>query len=140
MGAEAGEGPAEIAEGIDTDRPAGRHDPKQRRHTMSALAAASEEAIEFADNSMEMISYYAILGSAELAKERGVYGTYAGSKWSKGYLPIDTLKLLEKEKVAVVPGNAFGKVGEGYIRCSFATSMENLKESMRRINRFIKGV
>ena len=62
------------------------------------ISYASEEAIEFADNSMEMVSYYAILASTELAKERGVYGSYAGSKWSKGYLPIDTLKLLEKER------------------------------------------
>ena len=59
---------------------------------------ASHEAVEFADKSMEMISYYAILASSELAKERGTYQTYKGSKWDRGYLPIDTIDLLEKER------------------------------------------
>ncbi len=59
---------------------------------------ASHEAVEFADRSMEVISYYAILSSAELAKERGAYSTYKGSKWDRGLLPIDTIKLLAKER------------------------------------------
>ncbi len=59
---------------------------------------SSQEAVEFADRSMEMISYYAILASTELAAERGTYETYAGSKWERGLLPIDTLELLEKER------------------------------------------
>ncbi|MCP4129430.1 MAG: aminotransferase class I/II-fold pyridoxal phosphate-dependent enzyme [bacterium] len=46
------------------------------------------------------------------------------------------LQLLDKKKVAVVPGSVFGSAGEGHIRCSFATSMENLKESMKRIAEF----
>jgi aminotransferase len=46
------------------------------------------------------------------------------------------LGLLDRKKVAVVPGNVFGKSGEGHIRCSFATSMENLKESMKRIEEY----
>jgi ribonucleoside-diphosphate reductase alpha chain len=62
------------------------------------LSYASHEAVEFADRSMEMISYYAILSSAELAKERGAYPSYKGSKWERGYLPIDTIDLLEKER------------------------------------------
>jgi aminotransferase len=45
--------------------------------------------------------------------------------------------LLEEEKVALVPGTAFGACGEGFVRCAYATSMENLKEAMRRIQRFI---
>ena len=51
-------------------------------------------------------------------------------------------ELLIQEKVAVVPGNVFGECGEGYIRCSYAASMEQLQESMKRIQRFIrtKGV
>ncbi len=48
------------------------------------------------------------------------------------------LALLEEEKVAVVPGTAFGGCGEGFVRCAYATSMENLKEAMRRIRRFIE--
>jgi aminotransferase len=46
------------------------------------------------------------------------------------------LKLLHEEKVAVVPGNAFGACGEGFVRCAYATSLENIKEAMRRIGRF----
>lgn len=65
---------------------------------MMNISYASHEAVKFADNSMEMISYYAILASSELAKERGTYSSYKGSKWDKGLLPIDTLDLLEKER------------------------------------------
>lgn len=49
-------------------------------------------------------------------------------------------KLLMEEKVAVVPGNAFGDCGEGYIRCSYATSAKNLEEALHRINRFIDNL
>lgn len=58
------------------------------------LPYASPEAVEFADASMEAISYFAILASSELAKERGTYHTYKGSLWDKGILPIDSLNLL----------------------------------------------
>ena len=57
---------------------------------------ASEEAVEFADLSMEVISYYAISASAELAAERGRYESYEGSLWDQGILPIDSLKKLEE--------------------------------------------
>lgn len=59
---------------------------------------ASERCVAFADESMEAISYAAILASAELAKERGTYQTYKGSKWERGILPIDTIALLEAER------------------------------------------
>ena len=59
---------------------------------------ASEEALKFADESMEHIAYAAILASAELAKERGPYSSYPGSKWDRGLLPQDTLELLEQER------------------------------------------
>jgi ribonucleoside-diphosphate reductase alpha chain len=62
------------------------------------MSYASHEAVEFADESMELISYYAILASSELAKERGTYSTYKGSKWHRGLLPIDTLELLKQER------------------------------------------
>ena len=48
------------------------------------------------------------------------------------------LKLLDEENVAVVPGTAFGECGEGYVRCAYATSMDNLKEAMVRIKRFVE--
>ncbi len=62
------------------------------------ISYASHEAVKFADNCMEMISYYAILASSELAKERGTYESYKGSKWDRGLLPIDTIALHEKER------------------------------------------
>ena len=62
------------------------------------ISYASQEAVEFSDMSMEAISYYAILASTELAKERGTYSSYEGSKWSKGLLPIDTIKLLQENR------------------------------------------
>lgn len=58
----------------------------------------SEAAVDFADRSMEIVSYSAILASAQLAKERGAYETYKGSKWDRGLLPMDTLDLLEQER------------------------------------------
>lgn len=59
---------------------------------------ASPEAVEFADSSMELISYYAIEASCDLAKERGSYSTYEGSLWSKGILPIDSISLLQQAR------------------------------------------
>jgi len=58
----------------------------------------SPEAVQFADNSMELISYYAIEASCELAKERGPYSSYQGSLWSQGILPIDSIELLAKTR------------------------------------------
>ncbi len=62
------------------------------------ISYASEEAVEFADRSMEAISYFAILASSDLAKERGTYASYDGSKWDRGLLPIDTVDVLEEER------------------------------------------
>lgn len=62
------------------------------------ISYASDAAVEFADRSMEMISYYAILASTELAAEREKYPSYEGSKWSRGLLPIDTVALLASER------------------------------------------
>ena len=62
------------------------------------IAYGSEEAVTFADRSMEAISYYAIDASSKLAKERGSYASFSGSLWSQGILPIDSLKNLEQER------------------------------------------
>ena len=59
---------------------------------------ASEQAVEFADVSMEMISYYAVSASAELAEERDRYDSYEGSLWDQGVLPIDSLKILRETR------------------------------------------
>lgn len=63
---------------------------------------ASETALDFADRSMEAISYYALLASAQLAADRGRYESYKGSKWDRGLLPIDTLDLLETERGSTI--------------------------------------
>ncbi len=62
------------------------------------LAYASEAAVAFADQSMELVSYYAIAASARLAEERGAYSSFQGSLWSQGILPIDSIGLLEHER------------------------------------------
>ncbi len=62
------------------------------------IGYASQEAVEFADQSMEAISYFAISASSRLAAERGAYSTYQGSKWDRGLLPIDTVSLLQQER------------------------------------------
>lgn len=63
----------------------------------------SEEAIKFNDELMEAVSYHTIHASSELARERGSYETYQGSKWSRGILPLDTLDLLEQERGVGIP-------------------------------------
>ncbi len=62
----------------------------------SKMAYASETAVEFADRSMEAVSYYAIKASSNLAVERGKYSSFDGSLWSQGILPIDSIDILEK--------------------------------------------
>jgi ribonucleoside-diphosphate reductase alpha chain len=62
------------------------------------LCFDSEEAVEFSDEVMEFISYHAILASSELAREKGPYESYHGSKWERGIFPLDTLGLLEEER------------------------------------------
>jgi aminotransferase len=47
-------------------------------------------------------------------------------------------KLLIEEKVAVIPGSAFGECGEGYIRCCYATSLADIEEALARMGRFVK--
>ncbi len=59
---------------------------------------ASQQAVEFADTSMEAVCYYAYWASTELARERGKYSSYKGSLWDQGILPLDTLTLLEKAR------------------------------------------
>ncbi len=58
----------------------------------------SVEAVNFSDEMMEFISYNAILGSSLLAKEKGTYSSYKGSKWDRNLFPIDTLSMMEEER------------------------------------------
>lgn len=61
----------------------------------------SDAAVEFADRSMEAISYNAISASVDLAEERGRYATFEGSLWSKGILPIDSIRLMEEARPGI---------------------------------------
>lgn len=67
---------------------------------MLRIPYASEEAMQFADRSMEAIAYYAYWASSDMAVERGKYSSYEGSLWSKGILPPDSLKLLSDSRGA----------------------------------------
>ncbi|HPQ26090.1 MAG TPA: ribonucleoside-diphosphate reductase subunit alpha [Gammaproteobacteria bacterium] len=62
------------------------------------LPYASQEAVDFADRSMEAVSYYAIQASTDLAEERGRYQSFEGSLWSQGILPIDSLARLAEQR------------------------------------------
>ncbi|QAU33520.1 ribonucleoside-diphosphate reductase subunit alpha [Janthinobacterium sp. 17J80-10] len=65
---------------------------------MMRVPYASQDAVAFADSSMEAVCYYAYWASTELAEERGRYSSYQGSLWDRGILPQDSLKLLAEER------------------------------------------
>lgn len=92
------------------------------------IAYSSQEAINFADTSMEAISYYAIQASCELAKERGTYSTFQGSLWSQGILPIDSIEILAKNR-----GDNYIKVDRSQT-LDWASLREQAKKGMRNSN------
>jgi ribonucleoside-diphosphate reductase alpha chain len=75
------------------------------------LPYGSEEAVEFADRSMEAVAYYSYWASTDLAEERGRYASYKDSLWDRGILPQDTLELLRDER-------------GGYVEIDMAESMD----------------
>ncbi|HMR55034.1 MAG TPA: ribonucleoside-diphosphate reductase subunit alpha [Candidatus Doudnabacteria bacterium] len=76
----------------------------------------SEEMVKLADYSQEAISYYAILASTQLAKERGAYASFRGSKWDRGILPVDTIALLERERGTEIPVSREAKMDWSIVR------------------------
>ena len=82
---------------------------------------ASQEAVEFADRSMEAVCYYAYWASSELAQERGRYSTYRGSLWDRGILPQDTLKLLADARGGYVEVDASETMDWAALRAQIAT-------------------
>lgn len=70
----------------------------------------SSEAVNFSDNLMEFISYHSILTSSKLAKEKGMYESFKGSKWDRGIFPVDTVALLEQERGIATGIIAAGKL------------------------------
>ena len=89
---------------------------------------SSEEAVEFNDEFMEAICYYAYEASSDLANERGTYSSYRGSKWDRGLLPQDTLDLLEKERGGTVDVPKTSKMDWSIVRDKIA------KHGMRNSN------
>jgi len=86
------------------------------------LPYASQDAVAFADHSMEVLSYYTIQTSSELAEERGRYPSFDGSLWSRGILPIDSIALL-----------AAGR--DGYLQMDTSTTLDwqGLRERVQTV-------
>ncbi len=83
---------------------------------LKGIPFASQPAVEFNDEAMEAIAYYAYEASADLAAERGTYSTYQGSKWSRGLLPQDTIDLLAEERGVPVDVPRGGKMDWAPVR------------------------
>ena len=88
----------------------------------------SDKAVEFSDEIMETIAYYAYEISSDLAAERGTYKSYPGSKWDRGLFPQDTLKLLEQERGLSLPFSHGGKLDWSSLRDKVS------KQGMRNSN------
>jgi len=86
------------------------------------LSFKSDAAVDFNDEFMEAIAYYAYGASAELAAERGTYSTYKGSKWSRGILPQDSLDILEDERGLEIKVPRGGKMDWRPVREKISTS------------------
>ena len=83
---------------------------------LKGIPFASQPAVEFNDEAMEAIAYYAYEASADLAAERGTYSSYQGSKWSRGLLPQDTIDLLAEERGVPVDVPRGGKMNWAPVR------------------------
>lgn len=92
------------------------------------LSFASEEAVNFNDEFMEAVAYYAYGASSDLAAERGTYSTYRGSKWDRGILPQDSIDILEDERGEEVTVPRGGKMDWRPVRDKI------LKHGMRNSN------
>jgi ribonucleoside-diphosphate reductase alpha chain len=84
------------------------------------ISFASEAAVEFNDEIMEAVAYYAYETSADLAAERGTYSTYKGSKWDRGLLPQDTVDLLEQERGEAIEVKRGGRMDWAPVRAKIA--------------------
>ena len=95
---------------------------------LKGIPFASDAAVEFNDEAMEAIAYYAYEASSDIAAERGTYSTYKGSKWDRGLLPQDTLDLLEQERGVKVEVPRGGRMDWAPVRAKIA------KHGMRNSN------
>ena len=92
------------------------------------ISFSSQDAVEFNDEFMEAICYYAYEASSDLASERGSYSSFRGSKWDRGILPQDSIELLEKERGCAVEVPKEGKMDWSIVREKIA------KHGMRNSN------
>ena len=92
------------------------------------ISFASDAAVEFNDEIMEAVAYYAYETSADLAAERGTYSSYKGSKWDRGLLPQDTVDVLEKERGEPIEVKRGGRMDWAPVRAKIA------KQGMRNSN------
>lgn len=83
---------------------------------MLDIAFDSAAAVEFSDTIMEFISYHAIFASSELAREKGSYESYKGSKWDRNIFPVDTIDLLEKERGMLIDQSRSSKLDWAPVR------------------------
>ena len=135
-------GPAELIEAM----------MKIHQYTMLCASSLSQKAALEAlarpeSDIAEMVNEYrrrrnfiaAAFADMGLPCHRPLGAFYAFPSVAKSGLPAKefALELLRQEKVALVPGTAFGACGEGFVRCAYATSMENIKEAMARLKRFL---
>ena len=89
---------------------------------------ASQATVDFNDEFMEAIAFYAYEASSDLAKERGTYSTYKGSKWDRGMMPQDSIALLEEERGVPVDVKRGGRMDWGGLRDKIG------KQGMRNSN------
>ncbi len=89
---------------------------------MLRIPYGSPAAVEFADRSMEQVTYTAYSASSDLAEERGPYSTFKGSLWDRGILPLDSLKVLADER-------------GGYVECDMSTRLDwdSLRSRIQRV-------
>jgi len=111
-----------------------------QKAALEALARPEADVAEMVDEYRRRRNFIAT-AFAEMGLEchRPLGAFYAFPSVAKFGLPAKefSLQLLREEKVAVVPGSAFGACGEGFVRCAYATSMDNIKEAMTRLRRFL---
>src|SRR5208283_5817916 len=111
-----------------------------QKAAIEALARPEADIAEMVDEYRRRRNFIAT-AFAEMGLEchRPLGAFYAFPSVARFGLPAKefSLQLLREEKVAEVPGSAFGACGEGFVRCAYATSMDNIKEAMIRLRRFI---
>jgi aminotransferase len=111
-----------------------------QKAALEALTRPEIDVGEMVDEYRRRRNYIAS-AFAEMGLEchRSLGAFYAFPSVAKYKLPAKdfALRFLADEKVAVVPGTAFGDCGEGFVRCAYATSLDNIKEAMVRLKRFI---